>query len=554
MKRGSSLLWAFRRIRKRIPAIALLTVANIGSSLLGVAFALGTRQIIDTAVSMDSAAFTKACIIQGSIILGILLCVTVSRHLRDQLSAHLDRDWKKYLLQLLLHGDYVAVSKYHSGELLNRMNNDVRILDDGLLTLIPGLASMITKLLGAFIVLSTMEPVFASLLLLAGLVVIFATTLLRRRLKGLHKKVSEAEGKVSGFIQEALEKLLMVQAMDVAVEMEHRAEGFLQQRFHAQRKRKNVTLFANSCISVLSYAASFIALVWCAVALLQGRMSFGSLTAVTQLVSQLQSPLVNLSGIIPQYIATTASAERLMELESVEQEAAPMEISAAALYHDMDAICGRGLYFSYDRDQILENAAFYLPKGAFAVITGPSGIGKSTLLKLMLGIFRPEQGTLYLNCAGRQVPLDRSTRKMFAYVPQGNLLLSGTLRDNLLLTKPDASEEEIRQAVHVSAMDEFLPQLPNGLDTVIGESGSGLSEGQAQRLAIARAILGGAPILLLDECTSALDAHTEQLVLERIHGLENRTCIAVTHRSAAIALSRWNLHMDGHGIYAEKLN
>ena len=152
------------------------------------------------------------------------------------------------------------------------------------------------------------------------------------------------------------------------------------------------------------------------------------------------------------------------------------------------------------------------------------------------------------------MPLDRSTRKMFAYVPQGNLLLSGTLRDNLLLTKPDASEEEIRQAVHVSAMDEFLPQLPNGLDTVIGESGSGLSEGQAQRLAIARAILGGAPILLLDECTSALDAHTEQLVLERIHGLENRTCIAVTHRSAAIALSRWNLHMDGHGIYAEKLN
>ena len=503
---------------------------------------------------MDSAAFTKACIIQGSIILGILLCVTVSRHLRDQLSAHLDRDWKKYLLQLLLHGDYAAVSKYHSGELLNRMNNDVRTLDDGLLTLIPGLASMITKLLSAFIVLSTMEPVFASLLLLAGLVVILATTLLRRRLKGLHKKVSEAEGKVSGFIQEALEKLLMVQAMDVAEEMTHRSDGLLQQRFNAQRKQKNVTLFANSCISILSYAASFIALVWCAAALLQGRMSFGSLTAVTQLVSQLQSPLVNLSGIIPQYIATTASAERLMELEALEQESAPMEASADTLYHDMDAICGSGLYFSYDRDQILENAGFCLPKGAFAVITGPSGIGKSTLLKLLLGIFHPEQGTLYLNCAGHQVPLDRSTRKLFAYVPQGNLLLSGTLRDNLLLTKPDASEAEIQQAVYVSAMDEFLPQLPKGLDTLIGESGSGLSEGQAQRLAIARAVLGGAPVLLLDECTSALDAHTEQLVLERIHGLENRTCIAVTHRSAAIALSHWNLHMDGHGINIEKLN
>ena len=554
MKKGSALLWAFRRIRRRIPAIVILTLTNIGASLLGVGFALGTRQIIDTAVAMDSAAFTKACLLQGSIILGILVCVTLSRHLKERLNADLDRDWKKHLLNLLLHGDYAAVSKYHSGELLNRMNNDVRILDDGLLTLIPGLASMITKLLSAFIVLSAMEPVFASVLLLIGLVVILATTLIRRRLKGLHKKVSEEEGKVSGFIQEALEKLLMVQAMDVATEMESRSDVLLGNRFNAQRKRKNVTLLANSCISILSYAASFIALVWCACELLQGRMSFGSLTAVTQLVSQLQSPLVSLSGIIPQYIATTASAERLMELEALEQESEPMEASADALYERMDTICGSGLHFSYDRDRILENAAFSLPKGAFAVITGPSGIGKSTLLKLLLGIFKPDQGKLYLSCAGEQIPLNRSTRKLFAYVPQGNLLLSGTLRENLILTKPDATETEIQQAVHTSAMDEYLPQLPKGLDTVIGESGAGLSEGQAQRLAIARAVLSGAPILLLDECTSALDAQTEQLVLERIHALQNRTCIAVTHRSAAIDLSHWNLHMDGHGIYAEKLN
>ena len=554
MKKGSALLWAFRRIRRRIPAIVILTLTNIGASLLGVGFALGTRQIIDTAVAMDSAAFTKACLLQGSIILGILVCVTLSRHLKERLNADLDRDWKKHLLNLLLHGDYAAVSKYHSGELLNRMNNDVRILDDGLLTLIPGLASMITKLLSAFIVLSAMEPVFASVLLLIGLVVILATTLIRRRLKGLHKKVSEEEGKVSGFIQEALEKLLMVQAMDVATEMESRSDVLLGNRFNAQRKRKNVTLLANSCISILSYAASFIALVWCACELLQGRMSFGSLTAVTQLVSQLQSPLVSLSGIIPQYIATTASAERLMELEALEQESEPMEASADALYERMDTICGSGLHFSYDRDRILENAAFSLPKGAFAVITGPSGIGKSTLLKLLLGIFKPDQGKLYLSCAGEQIPLNRSTRKLFAYVPQGNLLLSGTMRENLILTKPDATETEIQQAVHTSAMDEYLPQLPKGLDTVIGESGAGLSEGQAQRLAIARAVLSGAPILLLDECTSALDAQTEQLVLERIHALQNRTCIAVTHRSAAIDLSHWNLHMDGHGIYAEKLN
>ena len=168
-----------------------------------------------------------------------------------------------------------------------------------------------------------------------------------------------------------------------------------------------------------------------------------------------------------------------------------------------------------------------------------------SLLKLLLGIFRPESGRLYLQGA-EQLTLDRSTRRLFAYVPQGNLLLSGTLRENLTIVKPDATEEELQQAVYVGAMEEFLPQLPKGLDTVLGESGAGLSEGQAQRLAIARAVLGGAPVLLLDECTSALDADTEQKVLQRIRALPDRTCIAVTHRSAAIDLCDWRLEvLDG---------
>ena len=189
-----------------------------------------------------------------------------------------------------------------------------------------------------------------------------------------------------------------------------------------------------------------------------------------------------------------------------------------------------------------------LPKSAFAVITGPSGMGKSTLLKLILGIFRPEQGSIYLNCGEGAQPLDRSTRRLFAYVPQSNLLLSGSIRENLTIVRPQASEEEIRQAVYVSAMDEYLPGFPNGLDTVLGESGAGLSEGQAQRLAIARAVLGGAPILLLDECTSALDEETERKVLQRLRALKNRTCIAVTHRPAAIALCDWRLHVFGGKI------
>jgi ATP-binding cassette subfamily B protein len=239
-----------------------------------------------------------------------------------------------------------------------------------------------------------------------------------------------------------------------------------------------------------------------------------------------------------------AAAERLMELEQIPVEQEAMEVDPWEIYKQSELICGEKLRFAYDRDEVLCDASFTLPKGAFAVVTGPSGIGKSTILKLLLGVFRPDDGKLCLKSGEKEITLDRTTRRLFSYVPQGNLLFSGTLRENLTIVKPQATEEEIAQALYVSAMEDYLPQLPKGLDTVLGESGAGLSEGQAQRLAIARAVLGGAPILLLDECTSALDAKTERVVLERLKALPGRTCIAVTHRSAAMKLSDCQLELS----------
>ena len=550
--KNATLVWLLGRIRRRIPALVLMTLINVLQATLGVAFALGTRGVIDAAISGTRDLFVSACLRQGSIILGLVLCTTLLRHIKERLSAQLDRDWKKDLLHGLFHADYAAIARFHSGELLNRLNNDVRIVDDGLLSTIPNVAYFITKLVAAFAVLSVLEPWFALIVLLAGGLVILVTGFMRRSLKMLNKRVAEEEGRVSGFLQESLEKLLMVQAMDVAGEMEQRSDRLMADRFEVQRRRKNASIFANSAVSAMSHCAAFAALVWCSAGLLQGRISFGTLTAVTQLVNQLQSPLVSLSGVIPQYISMIASAERLLELETLcsAQESSPV---SPERFRDIRAIAAEELSFAYDREQIFDGASFCLPQGAFAVITGPSGTGKSTLLKLMLGVFHPEGGKLYLDCGGRQLPLDRDTRKAFSYVPQGNLLLSGTIRDNLIICKPDATEEEIRRAVYISCMDEYLPQLPRGLDTVLGESGAGLSEGQAQRLAIARGIISGAPVLLLDESTSALDARTEQLVLERIRTLPGRTCIIVTHRPAAIALCDWNLEVRNGKILCHRI-
>ena len=546
------LLWLLKRIQNRLPAIGLLTAAQVCHALFCVFFALGSRGVIDSAVSGEADAFWAACLRQAGIIAVILLSLTLMRHLRDRLAADLERDWKKKLLHGLLHGEYAAVSSYHSAELMNRLNNDVAKVNDGVLTIIPSAASMVTRLTAAVVVLGVLDARFTLLILLLGAAVVVSTSLMRRKLKHLNKSVSEHDGKVSGFLQEILEKLLMVQAMDVSAQVEDRASHLMAERYAVQRKRKNVSLLTNTGISVLSYGAGFLALAWGAFRMLHGQMSFGSLTALIQLVNQLQAPFVNLSGVMPKYVAMIAAAERLMELEDIQGEPAPAIASAEDIYQQMTGIRAENVSFAYDRDRVLDSASFQLPKGAFAVVTGPSGMGKSTLLKLLLGIFRPEQGSLYLSGTQEDRQVDRSTRRLFAYVPQGNLLLSGTLRENLTITAPEATEAQIQNAVYVSAMDAFLPSLPNGLDTVLGESGAGLSEGQAQRLAIARAVLGGAPILLLDECTSALDAETEQTVLRRLKDLPDRTCIAVTHRSAAAELSDWHLHLHDGKICVEK--
>ena len=546
--------WMLKKIKRRIPVLLFLVFCSIGSSLCGVFFALGSKGVIDAAVAGERVPFIRACITQASIILCLLVFHTLLRLFKDRTHAVLDMDWKKSLLHGLIKSEYSAVSAYHSSELLNRLNNDVRILDDSIINLLPNLASMITKLVAAFCVISSMAPLFALALVIAGGFVILITAILRKKLKGLHKKVSEANGRVSAIMQETMEKLLAVQAMDITQEIERRAKQRMDERYVIQRKRRGVSLLSHTAVSVMYYFAGFAALVFSASGLMTGTMTYGTMTAMIQLVNQIQSPLVGLSGFMPQFIAASAALDRLYELEKLPRTVSPCTEAAADIYDRLDSIVGENMVFTYDRDRIFDGAQFRLQKGSFCVVTGPSGVGKSTLLKMLLGIFEMEDGKLYLQCGSEQIRINGSTRKLFSYVPQGNLLFSGSIRENLLVVKPNATAEELDRAVYVSAMDVFLPQLPDGLDTVLGESGAGLSEGQAQRLAIARAVLGDAPILLLDECTSALDAATEALVLQRLRALNNKTCIAVTHRLIAETICDISIQMKDRKIFIKQLD
>lgn len=554
MKHSSVLRWLYKCTKKRLPMLAILIVANVVMALLGVAFALGTKNIVNSAVSSNWDSLIHASLSQLAVIVMIILILTLQRYLHSRMGAELDRDWKKMLARQVLHGDFAKVSAFHTGELLNRMNNDVRAVDDGLLTVLPGLASMVTRLVAVIAVLFVLEPIFTLALFGLGLLAVIATGFARKYLRELNKRVSESDGKVSGFFQEVFEKLIFVQGMSVEDEVERRGTLLMDERFSLQKKRWTLLLLSNTGVSLLGYFCGFAALVFCAFRIYHGDMDFGELTAVTHLVSQLHSPLVNLSGIVPKYIAMTAAAERLMELEdtcNAESTAADSAVTQSVC--SFTEIQGVDVNFSYGRDVIFEHCSFSVPKGAFAAVTGASGLGKSTLLKLLLGIFVPDKGNLNIVCKNGSVPVSKDSRKLFAYVPQGNLLFSGTLRENLLLTKPDATEEEIQRAIYLSCMDAYLPSLPQGLETLLGENAQGLSEGQAQRLSIARAVLSDAPILLLDECTSALDEDTEAAVLRRLHEMTDKTCIVVSHRPAALSIADYHLRVEDHHIICEKV-
>ena len=540
--------WLFTQVRSKLPSLCVLIGSNILAAYLGTVFAVAIQEVIDSATGGDIRRMVRRCVILAAIILVRVLCSGISIHLNEMIRADLDRSMKKSIMRKILHADFSRISGYHSGDLVNRMNGDVFNAYNGLLVLLSSCSSMITSLVAAIAILMGIAPGFTVAIVCVSAVVAVFTLLIQKRMKDLHKDASAANGKVSGFFQEVIGKLLIVQALDVSDEIEKRSDVTLDTRWRIHQKRKNVTLSMNLGSSGLSYIGSFVTLVWCAFQLHDGKITFGELTAMTALIAQLQTPMLMLPAVIPKIIAISAACERIMEIIQVPDQPAADTADPNVLYGQLQEIEAKNLSFAYDRDPVFENVSLRIPKGGLTVITGASGIGKSTLLKLLLGIYKPSGGKLLLNTAEGTVPVSRSVRSLFSYAPQGNLLLSGTLRENILLARPDASNAQLEKALYVSAMDEYVAALPQGLDTVLGENGAGLSEGQSQRISLARAILSDAPILLLDEVTSALDVQTEKTVLERICALPGKTCIAVTHRPAALSLASCRIEVTDRGM------
>ena len=532
--------------------IVVLTVTSVVASLAGVAVALLTKTVVDSAIAGDMPVFWRYAAYLAALAAVQIGLSFLAKYLLTKVSATIDLFTKKLLYCKLLRSDYASVGAYHSGVLMSRLNDDVRIVSSGLTQIIPGLFGTVARLVAAFVAVLLINYKFALAFLALGICAMFGASLMRKKLQEIHRKEQESTEKVSSFMQESISNILMIKAFGAEDVLWERGDALQEDRRKAIRRRNIFSSLAGLFMNVAFYGGYILGMIWCAVQIASGTITVGMFSAMLQLISQVERPLTTIAGIIPQLASLNASADRICELLDLPGEPEDKK-NPEMLYADMQWVGLRNADFAYDRDLVLQSADFTLKKGEFAVLCGVSGIGKSTLMKLLLGVYPLKNGKIILQSEGGETPIDSTTRSLFAYVPQGSFLLSGTIRENITLMNPSASDETIWHALEICDAREFIDALPQGLDTVIGERGVGLSEGQIQRLAIARALLLDAPILLLDESTSALDEVTEERVLKNLRTMTDKTCLLISHKRAALAVCDHAYTLeDGRVLLREK--
>ena len=461
-----------------------------------------------------------------------MLFSALLRYYNELSKSTFENSCKARLFQQILSKDYGYVTSVHSAEWMNRLTSDTVVVSTGLTEIVPGIAGMAAKMIGALSMIIVLEPRFVFIIGIGGIFMIVLTSIFRKKLRAYHKIMQEKDGKVRIFLQEHLHSLMIVK---VFTKEQDTYKQSLQTMEEHQRARMDKTRFSNICnigFSFMMNGAYVLGAIYSVVGIYRGTVSYGTLMAMLQLINQIQSPFANITSYIPKYYAMIASSERLLEIESSVQDR--IENNGCM---DFESISLDNIDFSYEksREEILNDFSFTLHKGECVGFTGPSGCGKSTVLKVLLSLYPITSGKKKIFYNDKEDELTSKYRHLFSYVPQGNQLMSGTIRDVVTFSNVE-NEKKIWNALKIACASEFVQKLPDGLDTKLKEQGSGISEGQMQRLAIARAIYSNRPILLLDEATSALDVNTEKQVLSNLKEMKDITVIIITHRLEALSI------------------
>lgn len=528
----SVLKWLGKKTGKISAFLVVAILINAVLSIIGVRFALVSKELIDIVTKQSdgkiSASFATIAVYLTIQILLIIFGNLLDIRIRGKLEIKIRRD----LFCSLLKKDLKELSSFHSGELMNRLTSDVNVVVSGIADILPTFVSLtITILLSAYY-LFILAPTFALWILPIGPIVLILGRLYSRKMKTLHKRCQEADGKTRSFMQELLQNVIAVKAFRAENAVSSDAQRYQLSTYKVKVKRNAVATFAGVGLYIVFTAGYYITLGWGALKISAGALTYGTLIAMLRLVSQIQTPFRNMSSLLSKAFSTIASAERIIELENLKDEIPAAE--NLGTYDKIESLCVDNLTYSYNTAPLIKDSNLVMNQGEFVAISGISGIGKSTLLKLLLGLYSPNEGSIYLNVGGKAIPVGSDTRAFFSYVPQENMILSGTIKDNIRFYNENASDKDVLRCASIACVDEFVSELENGYDTVLHEGGAGLSGGQIQRIAIARALIHDSPILLLDEATSALDEETEKKVLKNIKSLTDKCCIIVSHKSAAL--------------------
>ncbi len=528
----ATLKWIYARTKRFLPAVAVTSLISAFTAVSYVLLALITKRVLDIATKDATGSLAAA----GTALFAVIAVQVILSACQSLLNAYvngkLTLSLRSYLFTLICRKRYSQISRYHSGDILNRLTSDVDVVVSSSVSIIPSVVSTVAKITAGIGAMIFMNPIIAAVILVLGITVPAIGRAINKKYKYMHKECQRTEGKTRSFMQECFENIVVIKSFASEKPFVKRLTVFMEDNFRLKIKRTGISVLASICLYTFFTAGYYAVLLWGAGGLAAGTLTYGTLMLFLQLISQLRAPLQNVSGILPQYYSALASAERLIELEKPEDEKPPLEKeSADRLKDNFESLEINGLCFGYGREAVIENCSFKIEKNKITAVTGESGSGKSTLFKLILGLYSPTAGSITVN---GKIAVDASVRGLFAYVPQGNMVLSGTVRDNITLCNPDVDEERLISAAKAAEIYDYISSLPDGFDTVLSERGAGLSEGQIQRISIARALLTEAPVLLLDEATSALDETTETRVLENIKAMSAKTVVFITHRNTSL--------------------
>ena len=537
-------LWIYEYARLYWKQMIFYTLLGLAGTLVSLISSLISRDMVDIITGQQAGLLARTFCLYIGFSVGNVLISQISNYFANKISISVDNAIKADIFEKMLLTDLESIQNYHTGDLLTRWSSDSSNISSGVLNWIPNLVIYTVRFVSTFAVVFYHDPMFALLALIGMPVSMLMSKTLLRRMKGNNERSAAMSAKMSGFNQEAFSNIQTIKAFDLIRLYAERLRGLQREYLTMKLEFQKMSMATSILLSIVGLAVSYSCYGFGIYRVWSGAISYGTMTMFLSLSGSLTGTLNQLVPLVPTAVSLTTSAGRLMDILDMPKEdfsdADQVEQFAARNRTDGIGISFSGVSYAYHNGkQVFCGADFLARPKEIVALVGPSGEGKTTMLRLMLGLLHPQEGerTLIGETDGEKIAVDPSARRLFSYVPQGNTMFSGTIAENMRNVRPEASDEEICEVLKAACAWEFVEKLPDGIYSMVGERGGGFSEGQAQRLSIARALLRRSPILLLDEATSALDVATERRVLRNIMSTtEPSTCIVTTHRPTVLSI------------------